>query len=225
MLTTACLVTADLGIVEYKICLHPPEDMLDMEGEVIPQPCKEGGSVSIEARSTRFAYWAVQPKRPLPRIERSKRVVLFYTPHNVWSLLAFPETRALEDPKAQSFVSALQSAIGACELALIAVRDKTKVNLGTYAKCIWGYYTRSTSVKDHTGLRGLAVVPEIVSEVKSYSSPGRSIPDGFIVETPVELVSSVRQQFSSNINLWVFANIPVVVSPLDCKQLLWDGCD
>lgn len=172
----------------------------------------------MEVRSSAFAFSMprLESQKRAPR--KYKRVMLFYTPHNVWSLPAVAESNAL-------LIEGFQSAIRICAWSLRAVNDVQKINLGTYANCLSKIYAERTSFKDHTGLRGLVVIPEILTELKTYSAPGRSTPEGYIVEIPVELPAFARQQFPGDIRLWVFANIPVVVSPLDCSKLLWDGSD
>lgn len=214
---------AGVGVVEYEQCLRPPDNVLGADAQIMMKPCREGGSVYTFARSVKFG---LQDNPDLKRREQKiKRLMLFYTPHDVWSLVTFPGTPGLEGPSSNDLAKGFKYAMKSCLPALKAHRTPKRVSPAAYASCIAKRFDETVKFDGHTPLRGLAIVPEIMIEITSYSALGRSSPSGHIYEIPFDMPSEVRQHLEGDMRFWLFAHIPVVVSSLDCHDMLWDGCE
>lgn len=194
-------------------------------------PCKEGGSVYVIVRlrfsaSCRSLASFKSSERKKQRHERSKRMMLFYTPHDVWSLVSFPHQGDVHGPTSGDLAQGFDNAMKNCLPSLTTTcAPVVRVSLAPYAQCISRFFEDHMRFEDHTALRGLAIVPVIINEVDDYSAPSRSSPFGHLFEVPFDLPAEFRQLLPGDLRLTIFAHVPVIVASYDCRKTLWDDCD
>lgn len=198
-------VAAGNGVVEYMKCLNPPEG-----GAGHAQPCREGGSVFRIARDPIFNIGSQGPQCDL------KRVVLFYTPRGVWGPIDAPDNAGFEAPTVGTLIQSFDDAMLSCRSLITRLSRGHDLDLNTYGRCIDRFFELNV-YQLHTALRGVAVVLEVVSERPYYSMPGRCRPQGYITEVEVDLPPEARGRFRGEVKLWIIANGPVVVPPLDLQ--------
>lgn len=145
-----------------------------------------------------------------------KRVMLFYTPRSVWGPNDAPDNAGFEGPTVGTLEQSFRDAVTRCESIVSRLSVGSLLDVKAYANCIVDFFDH-TVYPLHTALRGVAIVPEVVSEVPGYSMPGRCIPAGYITEFEVPIPPEGLSQFLGEYKVWIFANGPVVVPPTNLE--------
>lgn len=152
---------------------------------------------------------------PLPaRRKQVERVLLFYTPFEVWGPDMFPDLVGRWNPTITTLAWSFRAAMCVCEFNLARLVSGLLVDLDIYAECIYDFF-ETTPYEDHTALRGVAVVPEVVAAIPRYSAPGRCSPLGGVYATLIDLPAGWESVLSGELKLWIIANAPVVVVPTE----------
>lgn len=196
-----------MGVVGYTKCIYPPENVLDAAGQIIMQPCREGGSVFDVIKSPRFLTGPDEEERLRGVDDRiPKRGIIFYTPSDARILIS-----SLGGFPLGALLTALRDAVSKCSESL-SFATMTHLNLNLVAQCISGKFIEKP-LQRQTALRGVIVVIDVAADVAGYSAPGYSCPLGKVYRVPIPLPTYVADRVTDNkFKLWAFANVPVIVA-------------
>lgn len=137
--------------------------------------------------------------------------MLFYTPHDAYSLVSHPDYEGATGPTHGTLMEAFNRAMSNCAGRLQA-SVTNRISVSGYADCISSDFILHP-MEYQTALRGVAVVPEVLAETAGYSAPGRCIPFGnaFAVAVDIEAYVKTFLKLGGEMKLWIFANGPVMV--------------
>lgn len=193
------------GVEEYKTCEYPPEQGVVTEA-ADPKPCREGGSLFRHIVSHYFKTGGDASDG------RRKKVLIFYTPDNVWGPILFPDNPSLEGPTMGILEATFSDAKKKCQDHILVLLRGVSINASAYAQCISEHF-QTERYQYHTILRGVALLADITnSGIAGYSALGRCSPAGFVFEIELDLPDEVRVRLPEDLHLWLIANTPVVVA-------------
>lgn len=182
-------------MVPYDKCLSPPDPAASSGSSA---PCREGGAVCTIVTSLRFAL-------KIPGGSRNKRIMVFYTPLGLHG----PAMRPARDVTLEPSIATLANDFVEASRSCVHLLDSITINLSEYGQCIETYF-ESSKYPHHTGLRGMAIVPQ-VHLLGHYSKPGLSVPAGHLYTLPIpfpRIGGDPQNPFS--VHLWIVANAPVL---------------
>lgn len=162
----------------YEACIRPPA-----VGDLLP--CREGGSIhtTVESRLNQ---------------NRPKRLMVFYTPRGLDGP-ARTGGSALW-PAGENIHALLRSDVEEC-----AEEEDWPIDLSTLADCTMRGFTAPSG---YSGLRGLAVVPELPA-ARYYHKPWCYSPEGHVISIRFEMDTNVPEL--PTIRLHLIANGPVEI--------------
>lgn len=140
----------------------------------------------------------------VPGGSRNKRVMVLYTPMGLHGPAMLHAQHGSLEPTMATLASDFVEASRNC----VDLLDTLIVNLTQYGHCIGAYFEYGRYLH-HTGLRGMAIFPQIPL-LGHYCKPGFSVPVGHLYTLPVAFPRIGGDPGDpSSARLWIVANAPI----------------